>query len=67
MTQTQFIISLVAITAILVAIVTAAVVRNGSPSSPRLSVEQQAIREKFFGTSKEPAPIPKGQEMRPRW
>lgn len=34
---------------------------------PAMSEEQKAVREKFFGTSKELPPIKEGQEMRPRW
>ncbi|TCM76605.1 entry exclusion protein TrbK [Rhizobium sp. BK068] len=32
-----------------------------------LTEEQQAAREKFFGSGKELPPIKDGQEMRPRW
>lgn len=42
-------------------------VKVSAPPSREMSEEQRITREKFFGTSKERAPIEKGQEMRPRW
>ncbi len=37
------------------------------PASSKISEEQRATRERFFGTAKELLPIERGQEMRPRW
>lgn len=42
-------------------------VRRDAPDPPNMSEEQRKAREKFFGTGKALPPIPKGQEMRPRW
>lgn len=41
--------------------------RSEAPACPQISEEQRKAREKFFGTSRDLPPIPKGQEMRPRW
>lgn len=64
---TTTIISILAAIAVLAAVTTVVIVRNEAPSAPQMSEDQRATREKFFGTAKEPAPIPKGQEMRPKW
>lgn len=61
------IISICAAIAGATAVMTVFLVRNESIAAPHMSEEQRATREKFFGTSKEPSPIEKGQEMRPRW
>jgi Ti type entry exclusion protein TrbK len=42
-------------------------VQANTPASSKISEEQRATRERFFGTAKELPPIEKGQEMRPRW
>ncbi|AYM14822.1 MULTISPECIES: entry exclusion protein TrbK [Agrobacterium] len=42
-------------------------VQANTPASSKMSEEQRATREKFFGRAKELPPIEKGQEMRPRW
>lgn len=42
-------------------------VHANTPASSKISEEQRATRERFFGTAKELLPIERGQEMRPRW
>lgn len=49
------------------AVTTINLVRDESTAVQKLSEEQRATRENFFGNSKAPVPIEKGQEMRPRW
>lgn len=66
-TRSITIISLLAVSAALAAIATVILARHQVPSAPQMNTEQRDTHEKFFGTAKEPAPIPKGQEMRPRW
>ncbi len=44
---------------------TVVTVRDQSPSS--MTEEQRIAHDKFFGIGKALPPIPKGQEMRPRW
>ena len=47
--------------------ITVLVMRSESSEPVRMSDEQRAARDKFFGADKELPPIEKGQEMRPRW
>ncbi|MCR6502098.1 entry exclusion protein TrbK [Shinella sp. CPCC 101442] len=59
---------IVAITVVAAATAAATVLFVKTDSArPIMSEEQKAVREKFFGTSKELPPIKEGQEMRPRW
>jgi Ti type entry exclusion protein TrbK len=60
------IIVAVAVIAVASAAATVFFVRSEG-SKPTVSEEQKAVREKFFGMSKELPPIKEGQEMRPRW
>ncbi|MEH2703029.1 MULTISPECIES: entry exclusion protein TrbK [Rhizobium] len=46
---------------------TVLIVNSRNTAIPVLTEEQRAVREKFFGSSKELPPIKEGQEMRPRW
>ena len=46
---------------------TVLIVNSRESSKPALAEEQRAVRERFFGSSKELPPIKDGQEMRPRW
>ncbi|MQB46064.1 entry exclusion protein TrbK [Rhizobium sp. ICMP 5592] len=43
------------------------IVNFRNTGKPVLSEEQRAVREKFFGSSKELPLIKDGQEMRPKW
>jgi Ti type entry exclusion protein TrbK len=56
---------------VLVAVVSSAatvlIVNSRGSRKPALTEEQRAVRERFFGSSKELPPIKDGQEMRPRW
>lgn len=67
MTRSVMIISICAAIAGATAAMTVFLVRNESIAAPQMSEKQRATHEKFFDTTKEPAPIAKGQEMRPRW
>ncbi len=67
MNRLVLIISVFAAIAGIVTVTTVVMVRDESVAAPQLSKEQRATREKFFGAPKDPAPIEKGQEMRPRW
>ena len=67
MKRSLLIMSICAAIAGIATIATVVVVRDESAAAPKISEEQRAPREKFFGAPKEPAPIEKGQEMRPRW
>lgn len=62
---------LIAITPVMVAAVASGismfVIQAIAHETPSMIEEQPVTREKFFGVGKEPAPIEKGQEMRPRW
>jgi type IV secretion system protein TrbK len=49
------------------AVATVVLVHSETSTTPAMSEEQRATREKFFGTGKPLPPIEKGQEMRPRW
>ncbi|GLR60580.1 entry exclusion protein TrbK [Rhizobium indigoferae] len=49
------------------AVATALILNSRNTGKPALTEEQRAVREKFFGSSKELPPIKEGQEMRPRW
>lgn len=66
-TRKATIISLLATVAALAAVTTVVIAKSQAPSAPQMSDEQRQTREKFFGATREPAPIPKGQEMRPKW
>ncbi|MBX4967781.1 entry exclusion protein TrbK [Rhizobium binae] len=46
---------------------TVLIINFGDTGKPALTEEQRAIRERFFGSSKELPTIKEGQEMRPRW
>ena len=67
MKRSVLIISVCAAIAGIAIVAAVVVVRDESAAAPQMSEEQRAAREKFFGVPKEPAPIEKGQEMRPRW
>ena len=59
---------IVAITVVAAATASATVLFVKADSAlPAMSEEHKAVREKFFGTSKDLPPIKEGQEMRPRW
>ncbi len=67
MKRSVLIISVCAAIAGIAIVAAVVVVRDESAAAPQMSEEQRAAREKFFGVPKEPRPIEKGQEMRPRW
>lgn len=67
MTRSVLIISVCAAIAGIAGITTIFFLRAEGAAAPRMSEEQRATREKFFGTGKALPPIEKGQEMRPRW
>lgn len=67
MSRSVLIVSVCVVIVGMAAITTVLLVWGEGSASPQMSEEQRASREKFFGTGKEPPPIEKGQEMRPRW
>lgn len=65
----RFILTLIALAMLVIvgAATTFIYVKANDPRPLMPSGEQKALREKFFGASKELPPIKDGQEMRPRW
>lgn len=56
-----------AFTAVVAASAVVAVFISHCPTQPPVSEKRREAGERFFGSSNELPPIPKGQEMRPRW
>ncbi|MBY3123062.1 entry exclusion protein TrbK [Rhizobium laguerreae] len=46
---------------------TVLIINSRNTGIPALTEEQRAVREKFFGSSKELPLIKDGQEMHPKW
>lgn len=67
MSRSAIILGLLAAIAALSATAAVVVIKAGETSTPAMTEEQRAVRERLFGSGKEPPPIEKGQEMRPRW
>lgn len=67
MSRPSIILGLLAAIAALSATTAILVIKAGEKGNPTIKEEQRATRERFFGSGKEPPPIEKGQEMRPRW
>ncbi|KPF41403.1 entry exclusion protein TrbK [Rhizobium sp. AAP43] len=63
----KLIITLITIAGLTTAIAAVHVDWRSPSTTPGMTEEQRATRQKFFGTEKSLAPIVKGQEMRPRW
>jgi type IV secretion system protein TrbK len=61
------IISVCAAVACLAAVTTIVLALDEGRTTPQMSEERRAYRETFSGTPKEPGPIDRGQEMRPKW
>ncbi len=67
MTRKAMITSLLIVAAAMAAILTVVVAKTQTSSAFPMNDKQRSAREKFFGTAEKLGPIPKGQEMRPRW